>query len=234
MRSLPARIAVVAAGVTAALAIGVTVLGLVRPIPESPAAGSAGSSTTAAGSVQMVFPTELDYCYMDAMIPHHEQALKLSTLVLQTDGVTERVQALAEFIRTDQATEISQMQQWQDAWATARADAGAVTAGGHAAHDATTMLDTDISTGCSDHDSHAGMSRMATPEQIAALGQAEGPAAQEMFLDLMIAHHKGALEMAEIAVREGENAFVRSSAKHVLVEQEREIGAMRDILAGMP
>lgn len=237
MRSLPARIAVAAAGATAALTIGVAVLGFVQPMSEPVAVGSAetsAGSAVAAGSARTTLPTEVDYCYMDAMIPHHEQARELSTLVLRADEVSERVRALADFIRTDQTTEIAQMRQWQDAWAKARADAGSAATIDHSGHGVATAPDADITTGCSDHESHAGMQGMATPEQIAALGEAEGAAAQELFLNLMIAHHEGALEMAEQAVREGENAFVRSSAKHVLVEQEREIGAMRDILTGMP
>jgi uncharacterized protein (DUF305 family) len=78
------------------------------------------------------------------------------------------------------------------------------------------------------------MKGMASAEQLAALDAAEGAAADRMFLELMIAHHEGALEMAEGAVREGSNAYVRSSGKHVLVEQRREIAAMTALLAEAP
>jgi uncharacterized protein (DUF305 family) len=40
--------------------------------------------------------------------------------------------------------------------------------------------------------------------------------------------------MAESAVREGSNAYVRASGKHVLVEQQREITAMSTLLAEAP
>jgi uncharacterized protein (DUF305 family) len=75
---------------------------------------------------------------------------------------------------------------------------------------------------------------MATPEQLAALDAAESLAAERLFLELMIVHHEGALDMATRAVTEASNAFVRTSGKHVLVEQAREIDAMTDLLASMP
>lgn len=213
--------------VTAGLAgLAVVTLGLTTPLrPTATTAPVAASDPVTVAA----YPSIVDHCYIEGMIPHHEQALELSELVLDAGGVRERTRALAEFIVVDQSTEIGTMRAWQDAW-TRAIPAGAETAG-HAGHDATAG---GIPTGCGDHSDHSAMKGMATPGQLAELGAAEGAEADRLFLELMIVHHEGALEMATEAVTEGSNAFVRTSGKHVLVEQDREIAAMTALLAEAP
>lgn len=232
MRSRIAALGVVLALSTAALGVTVVVLGLTTPPPSQPQAS--GVQMDAAGTA---FPTAEDQCYIEGMIPHHEQALELSGLVLGATGVRERTRALAEFIVADQTTEIETMRAWQQAWRQA-VPAETTTASGHGAHAGGHGADavapgSAVATACGDHP-HAQMKGMATAAQLEALDAAEGPAADRMFLELMIAHHEGALEMAEAAVRGGSNAYVRTSAKHVLVEQDREITAMTELLAEAP
>lgn len=220
--------------VTAGLAgIAIVVLGMTVPQSDNaPVAAAAGSPGAAAAAS----PTVVDHCYIEGMIPHHEQALELSGLVLAADGVRERTRALAEFIVVDQSTEIDTMNSWQDAWSRAVPSAGA--ASGHGAHGArvgaASAEASAAPTGCTGHGAHTTMAGMATPEQLTALAAAQGADADRLFLELMIVHHEGALDMATTAVTEGSNAFVRSSAKHVLVEQAREIAAMTELLAEAP
>ncbi|MBW9092426.1 DUF305 domain-containing protein [Microbacterium jejuense] len=232
MRSRIARLGVVLALSTAALGVAVAALGLTTPPPSQPQASGVRMDAAAAG-----FPTAEDHCYIEGMIPHHEQALELSGLVLDAAGVRERTRALAEFIVADQTAEIETMRAWQSAWqqavqsGTTAVGHGGAHAGGHAEDAGAASPATP--TACGDHP-HAQMKGMASPAQVAALDAAEGAAADRMFLELMIAHHDGALEMAEAAVRGGSNAYVRTSAKHVLVEQAREITAMSALLAEAP
>ncbi|WP_127476730.1 DUF305 domain-containing protein [Microbacterium sulfonylureivorans] len=227
MRSRAAGAGVVLA-VTAGLAgLATVAFGMTAPrdgvATTAPVAAASGAAPPAAAE----YPSVADHCYIEGMIPHHEQALELSRLVLEAEDVRERTRALAEFIVVDQSTEIDTMHAWQDAWTRAIPVDGVGAA--HAAHDASAG---SIPTGCGDHADHAGMKGMATPAQLAALDEAEGAEADRLFLELMIVHHEGALAMATIAVTEGSNAFVRTSGKHVLVEQEREITAMTALLAG--
>ncbi|MEV5069183.1 DUF305 domain-containing protein [Microbacterium sp. LMI12-1-1.1] len=228
MRSRIAALGVVLALSTAIVAAGAVGLSLTTGADSAPQAASPGARTDAATAA---YPTVEDHCYIEGMIPHHEQALELSRLVLGASGVRERTQALAEFIVADQAAEIETMRAWQNAWR------GAIPAGGssdgHGGHGGTQPAAGAVPAGCGDHP-HTQMKGMASAEQLAALDAAEGGTADRMFLDLMIAHHEGALEMAESAVREGSNAYVRSSGKHVLVEQQREIAAMTALLAEAP
>jgi uncharacterized protein (DUF305 family) len=228
MRSRIAAFGVVLALSTAIVAAGAVGLSLTTSEESVPQAASAGARTDA---VTAAYPTVEDHCYIEGMIPHHEQALALSGLVLDASGVRERTRALAEFIVADQTAEIETMRAWQNAWRGAIPAGGS--SGGHDGHGGAQPAAGAVPTGCGDHP-HTQMKGMASAEQLAALDAAEGGAAERLFLDLMIAHHEGALEMAESAVREGTNAYVRSSGKHVLVEQQREIAAMTALLAEAP
>lgn len=223
MRNRIAVIGVVVAALT--LAGGAGALAVAATGGESSPPVAAATSSAA----QTAFPSVEDHCYIEGMIPHHEQALALSESVLAADGVRDRTRALAEFIIGDQSAEIGTMRAWQQAWAKA-IPTDATATGGHAAHDAPAGT---IATGCGDH-GHGEMKGMATPDQLAALAAADGVEADRLFLELMIVHHEGALEMATSAVTDGSNAFVRASAKHVLVEQEREIAAMTGLVAELP
>jgi uncharacterized protein (DUF305 family) len=209
------------------LATGASVL-LGLTVPES---APVAAPATAGSGPRAVYPVEADYCYIDGMIPHHDQALVLSAIVLQAQGVSDRTRALAEFIVADQTAEIAQMRSWTDAWARAVPEAQSE-ASGHAGHGAAPAPG-EIATGCG-HAGHTAMRGMASEAQLEGFRAVAGAAAERRFLDLMIVHHEGALEMATTAVTEGSNAYVRSSAKHVLVEQAREVQTMRAILATVP
>jgi uncharacterized protein (DUF305 family) len=84
------------------------------------------------------------------------------------------------------------------------------------------------------HDMHgmdALMPGMATPGQVAALEAASGVEAERLFLTLMIAHHRGALEMSSAVLLRTEHSAVRAFANAVLVSQESEIALMEQMLA---
>ncbi|QKJ18675.1 DUF305 domain-containing protein [Microbacterium hominis] len=236
MRKLIAGIGLIVAVATGFGAVATVVLGSTPPDADAAPAASAATAAAPATPVVMIderYPTTVDYCYVEAMIPHHAQALELSGLVLAAGGVGERTRALAEFIVADQSAEIDTMRAWQTAWQKALPPGAGDGSAAHSAHDAAAG---EIARGChagAGH-GHGRMAGMATPAQLAALGEAEGAAAERLFLDLMIVHHEGALEMAALAVTEGANAFVRSSAKHVLVEQEKEIAAMTALRELLP
>lgn len=211
----------------------VVVLGVTESPESTPVAASQGE-LAAADDAADLYPTHEDYCYIEGMIPHHEQALELSELVLAATGVRERTRALAEFILTDQSAEIETMRAWQEAWRRTVPSGGSSSHSGHGSAGGAADANAGIPTGCADHGDHAEMKGMATAEQLAVLEAAEGLDADRMFLELMVVHHEGALEMATQVVTAGSNAFARSSGKHVLVEQEREIAAMTALLAEVP
>ena len=108
-----------------------------------------------------------DLMFAQMMIPHHEQAIEMSTLA-ETRTENADVLSLAQQIKSAQMPEISQMTTWLS-------DAGAPLSMGHdMGHDG--MLSTD---------------------EMTALTNSSGVAFDKLFLAGMIAHHEGALDMAK-------------------------------------
>jgi hypothetical protein len=71
---------------------------------------------------------------------------------------------------------------------------------------------------------------MATPEQIAELETAAGAEAERVFLELMIAHHRGALDMSEAVLERSGHPVVAAFARAVLASQQSEIDLMTAML----
>jgi len=75
------------------------------------------------------------------------------------------------------------------------------------------------------------MPGMATPEQVAELEAASGVEAERIFLELMITHHQGALDMSKAVLDRSDHPATRAFAQAVLVSQQAEIDLMRELLA---
>ena len=154
-----------------------------------------------------------DLRWLDAMVQHHTGALRMSEFMF--DIGQPGVGALARAVWRDQAQEIKAMGQWRKAWyPEAPVYPVALRPGG-------------------DPDSLAGLQRMQ-PAQIQAL-RMEGAAPSRSnrvtwFLEGMIAHHGGALQMAHDALDKSRNPTVRRLARQIIVAQRREILALRHML----
>jgi len=135
------------------------------------------------------------------MIPHHEQAVEMADMILGKDGIDERVLTLAEQIKAAQGPEIELMESWLDEWGTPMGDMGGMDHGGM-------MSDTDMQ----------------------ALEDATGAEASRLFLEQMIVHHEGAIEMAQDEVDNGQNPDVITLAENIIASQTTEISTMEDIL----
>ena len=73
------------------------------------------------------------------------------------------------------------------------------------------------------------MPGMATDEQLAALRDARGPAADELFARLMIAHHEGGVDMARYAADHAKNPEVVAMARGMIKVQTGEIAELKRI-----
>ena len=62
---------------------------------------------------------------------------------------------------------------------------------------------------------------------------AMGPNAGETWTRKMIEHHRGAVEMSQIALRSTQNAEVRREAQKAITSQNREIAALNAMLRKM-
>jgi uncharacterized protein (DUF305 family) len=145
----------------------------------------------------------VDIMFAQMMIPHHEQAVEMSELAASRSQNTQLLE-LAEAIRGAQAPEIEQMKAWLKT-AGAASDMG--------------------------HDMHSmGMDGMLTPEQMRELAAASGADFDRLFLEGMILHHEGAMQMARM-ITNSENPEVRALGEEIIVSQRREIERMRELLA---
>ena len=86
--------------------------------------------------------------------------------------------------------------------------------------------------GSSHMGSHAGhmMDGMLSEQEMDELSQASGTDFDRLFLEGMIKHHEGAIEMAEM-ILESKNAEAASLARNILETQKAEIETMKKLLA---
>jgi uncharacterized protein (DUF305 family) len=75
------------------------------------------------------------------------------------------------------------------------------------------------------------MGGMATEEQMAELEAAQGTEFDRLFVELMIAHHEGAVAMAEEHHAEGQNADAAAIADTVIDTQTAEIATLQEMRA---
>jgi uncharacterized protein (DUF305 family) len=88
-------------------------------------------------------------------------------------------------------------------------------------------------------DAPAGMNGMAhgsdhgmmTDDQMAQLEQATGADFDRMWLQMMIAHHEGALTMAGAQLEQGSDAEAKALAQKIVDAQQEEITEMQGLLA---
>ncbi|MDF2847488.1 MAG: hypothetical protein K0R97_1470 [Oerskovia sp.] len=146
---------------------------------------------------------DADVMFAQMMIPHHEQALVMSRIVLDEDGVDPAVVDLATRIESAQEPEIATMEGFLDEW-------GVPQMGDHSGHE---------------------MDGMLSDEEIQALAAADAATVSRLFLEGMIAHHEGAVDMAEAEIADGENADALALAQEIIDAQEAEIAEMRELLA---
>ncbi len=154
-----------------------------------------------------------DIAFMQMMIPHHHQALKMSALA-EKHASSKGVRTLAERIRGAQAPEIQAMSAWLDERniEVPRADADPMEYD-HSKH------------------GHNSMMGMMTPAQMKELSAARGERFDRLFLRGMIRHHAGAVDMAEDAAQDGTDMIVSEMSADVAATQSAEIGRMEDLLA---
>ena len=153
-----------------------------------------------------------DVKFMQDMIVHHQQAVDLAALVEGRSNNSDIV-AIAGRIDASQADEIAFMREWL-------AERGQPTAMQHHAG--------------MDHAAHHLMMGMATPAQVAELGTLESTAFDRLFLQLMVRHHGGAIDMVETLHDQPGTAYdpvMFEFTNDLVKEQQAEIDRMNAILA---
>ncbi len=62
---------------------------------------------------------------------------------------------------------------------------------------------------------------------------AKGAALDKMFLQMMITQHRGAIQMAESDLAQGQNAQAKNLARKIIDDQRGEISTMEGMLKSM-
>ena len=149
-----------------------------------------------------------DVMFAQMMIPHHQQAVEMSTLA-ETRASSPEIKQLAAEIKGAQQPEIDQMTAWLEEWGMP-VMSGMDAMGEHGGH---------------------GMSGMLTDEQLQQLVDAQGPEFDRLFAEFMILHHEGAIDMAE-DVADSKDPRVAALAAAIITTQAEEIAQMRAFLDG--
>jgi uncharacterized protein (DUF305 family) len=150
-----------------------------------------------------------DIEFAQGMIAHHEQAIEMADIALDPRiGASADVVDLATRIKGAQDPEVDLM----TGWLTAAGEPVAMdTHGGH-----------DMSS----------MAGMMTAEQMGAMASMMGAAFDRMWLEMMIAHHEGAIVQSQTVKADGSNADVLAFADRIIAAQQAEIAEMRALLQG--
>lgn len=156
-----------------------------------------------------------DVAFVQMMVPHHEQALVMSRLA-PGRASSPQVKALARRIKGSQGPEVLVLASWLQAH-----DIDVPRAG-----------EDPMSYDHGEH-GHTPMEGMLTEQQMTQLRASTGAEFDRMFLTRMIAHHQGAVQMAQTVAVDGTDLRVSEIAADVTVEQQAEINRMRDLLRSL-
>lgn len=170
-------------------------------------AGPSGNGTPAPNGPANATHNAADVEFTQMMIIHHEGAIEMSNLAVER-ATTSEVKALAERITAAQGPEIELMTGWLAAWGeeTAPSDHGGM--------------------------DHEGMD-MDGLDQAGAMADLEartGTDFDRRFLELMTAHHQGAVTMSETVIAQGQNEDVQVLARQIIDDQNQEIAEMGELL----
>ncbi|MCU1631450.1 MAG: hypothetical protein JWM61_102 [Micrococcaceae bacterium] len=200
---------------------GTTSAEAAAPAPSA----AAGTSSSTGGSISSdALPSEhndADVMFAQMMIPHHQQAVEMSDLMLAQDGISLEITELATRIKEAQGPEIGTMTSLLEAW-----DEPVEPDGGMEGH---SMDGTDTGMG-SDSGSMEGM---LSERQMSELESAEGVEASRIFLESMTAHHEGAIGMARNEIENGQNPEAVELAETIVATQKAEIDEMEELLEGL-
>jgi uncharacterized protein (DUF305 family) len=148
-------------------------------------------------------PNDADVSFTQTMIPHHQQAIEMAKLV---DSHTDRpeLQQLADSIETSQSEEITQMRGWLRSWGKP-----ATPSEGHGSHGDTEMPG------------------MMSEADLRRLMEAMGAEFDLAFVEMMAAHHQGAIDMANGELKDGSLPEVTRLAEQIIDTQQDEIDQLQ-------
>jgi uncharacterized protein (DUF305 family) len=181
---------------------------------------------TAGAAIPMPSDSSAEAGFARDMQVHHGQAVEMSLLVRERSDDPE-IRLLALDIATAQTQQQGQMFAWLAMWGLPQTSSAPEM----------DWLSRPVLDGSAGHEGHGGhtpgepMPGVASFEQMQALQNATGVDAERLFLELMIAHHQGGVEMAEAVLARSDNPQVRALAEGMVKLQQKELDYMAELLA---
>ncbi|CAN5452038.1 DUF305 domain-containing protein [soil metagenome] len=208
--SVPTRLA--GAALALALAAALTACGGsdAATSGDSPAAVTTASNGDVFNEADVQFATE--------MTPHHAQAIEMVNM-MRGRPLDPDVARLAEQIRDAQAPEVETMTGWLTAWGEPVPE----TSIDHANGD-------DSGSGSGDMGDMGDMTGMMSQDQMDQLAAASDADFQDLWLQMMVEHHTGAIEMATAEQADGAYDGAIALAGSIISSQQAEIATMKDLL----
>jgi len=155
-----------------------------------------------------------DVDFAAGMIPHHAQALEMVEMAADRP-LDPEVEELASAVAAAQEAEIETLTTWLETWEADVPDVDSMSA-----KEMEGMEGMD------------GMEGMMSAMSMRQLRNAPDEAFQDVWLALMLAHHKGAVAMADAEIAQGENPDAVAMAEEIRDSQSAEIETMQSLIGG--
>lgn len=150
---------------------------------------------------------DVDVHFLGMMVPHHEQAIEMSEVLLASDITDPQVRDLAERIKDGQERENEQMRAWADEWG----------------------IQEDMEM----HSKHIA-NGMFQPAELEAFGRLRGDELRTTFLEWMHYHHAHVIAMTSDEVQNGAYGPLKDMAAEMVDVQTREMKEMEGLLGYVP
>ncbi|ALV33069.1 DUF305 domain-containing protein [Streptomyces sp. CdTB01] len=169
------------------------------------------SSPSATASAKAGAHNDQDVSFAKEMIQHHRQAVSMADLAADRAS-SQDVKDLATKIKGAQDPEIKTMSGWLTSW------------GEEVPEDMSSSMPG------MDHDMSSSMPGMMSSDDMDKLEKASGTEFDKMFLEMMVEHHEGAVEMAKMQKADGKYGPATKLADDVITAQTAEIKEMNKML----
>jgi uncharacterized protein (DUF305 family) len=232
MRRVTPFLAAVIAALSIMAPMSTMLTGAQEATPAMTHACVVGGSTPGAMTHEMpmtVTPTagmdhmamEFDQMYIDMMIPHHQSIIALAQAALPRLA-DERLREIANAVIETQGAEITQLQEYREAW---YGDPNPMPM-----DEAMMTTMEQMMPGMGDKESMAAM--MDAEALVGTFCASEN--ADLAFIDLTIPHHEMAIAASQAALEQAAHPEIQEVAQQVIDAQEREIEELTEVRQGLP
>jgi uncharacterized protein (DUF305 family) len=160
-------------------------------------AGCGGDDDGDAQETTSASGVPFDRAFIDAVVPHHQSAIEMAKAAKEEGLSQPALIEIADDIIVTQQAEIDRMLEWREKWYGSR------------------EIDPEGAEALGLSEAEMGMEH--TAEDIRASVDID-----QAFAEMMMAHHEGAITMAELALERAQHEEIKSLAEDIIAAQSRE------------